>query len=81
MYIWEGGKRHITSIHEGLLVVYWGSIGGLLGGCFTCCPIITAQFGSFQLSDDGKRLLYVAEREKPKSCSFFQKVKGLFDVV
>ncbi|KAL5515529.1 hypothetical protein EMCRGX_G000706 [Ephydatia muelleri] len=34
-----------------------------------------AQFGSFQLSSDGTKLVYVAEREKPKTCSFFQKVK------
>ena len=30
-------------------------------------------FGSVQLSSNGRHLLYVAEREKPKSCSFFKK--------
>ena len=30
-------------------------------------------FGSFQLSADGSRLLYIAERKKPDSVSFFKK--------
>ena len=38
-------------------------------------PLPPAHFGSFQLSPDGRQLLYVAEREKPKSCSFFKKEK------
>ena len=33
----------------------------------------TDHFGSFQLSPDGHQLLYIAEREKPKSESYFKK--------
>ena len=33
----------------------------------------SVHFGSFQLSADGSYLLYIAEREKPESCSFFKK--------
>ena len=30
-------------------------------------------FGSFQLSGDGSNLLYIAERKKTESVSYFQK--------
>ncbi len=33
----------------------------------------SVHFGSFQLSADGSYLLYIAEREKPESYSFFKK--------
>ena len=34
---------------------------------------ISDHFGSFQLSSDGLRLLYIAEKKKPKRCSFFKR--------
>ena len=39
--------------------------------CTYCSSSV--HFGSFQLSADGSHLLYIAEREKPESCSFFKK--------
>ena len=33
----------------------------------------SVHFGSFQLSADGSHLLYIADREKPETCSFFKK--------
>ena len=33
-------------------------------------------FGTFVLSASGRKLLYVAEREKPKASSFFKKPSG-----
>ncbi len=35
--------------------------------------ILTDHFGSFQLSSDGRQLLYIAEKEKPKTESYFKK--------
>ena len=35
------------------------------------------QFSSFQLSSDGSKLLYVAERNRPESVSFFKKQSGM----
>ena len=33
----------------------------------------TDHFGSFQLSSDGRCLLYIAEKNKPHRCSFFKR--------
>ena len=35
--------------------------------------ILSAHFGSFQLSANGESLLYIAEKEKPKATSYFKK--------
>ena len=36
----------------------------------------SGHFGSFQLSSSGKRLLYIAEKDKPKPSSFFKKTSA-----
>ena len=34
------------------------------------------QFASFQLSSDGTKLLYIAEKKVPEGVSYFKKVSG-----
>ena len=38
--------------------------------------LLPVHFGSFHLSASGRKLLYIAEREKPKTISFFKKTPG-----
>ena len=42
-------------------------------------PTPLVHFGSFQLSGDGSHLLYIAERKKPDSASYFKNQDHLED--
>ena len=46
---------------------------------YSCVPTPLVHFGSFHLSADGSHLLYIAERKKADSVSYFRKQDHLED--